>query len=73
MARKTKDEAISLQSTALDIAARVMQASGLCRYESPLMCKRLRTDETTCEACIRAWLIGKARKTEKQQNERSKT
>ena len=47
---------------ALKIAAEIMQAAGLCRYDSPLKCRRLYVDSTTCSKCIRQWLLTKARK-----------
>jgi ribonuclease HI len=47
---------------ALKIAADIMQAAGLCRYDSPLKCRRLYTDSKTCSKCIKQWLITKARK-----------
>ena len=53
---------------AVKIAARIMQAAGLCRHESPMQCRRVYTDDTTCEKCIRAWLMAKARKELKNQN-----
>lgn len=39
-----------------------MQADGLCRYDSVEKCRRVYVDEATCERCIRAWLISKAKK-----------
>lgn len=50
------------EARAVKIAAKVMQASGICRYESPIQCRRVFTDEKTCEKCIKAWLMAKARK-----------
>lgn len=47
---------------AVKIAARVLNAAGLCRYDSVDKCHRLRTDDTTCEKCIERWLLTKARK-----------
>ena len=47
---------------ALKIAARIMQAAGLCRYDSPIKCRRLYVDSTTCDKCIRQWLLTKAKK-----------
>lgn len=52
----------SIESRALTIAARIMQAAGLCRYDTPLKCRRLYVDETTCDKCIRHWLMAKAKK-----------
>lgn len=47
---------------AVNIAAKIMQRAGLCRHESPLQCRRICTDDATCEKCIKAWLLAKARK-----------
>lgn len=47
---------------AVKIAAKVMQAAGLCRYDSPEKCRRVYVDEKTCDECIRKWLLSKARK-----------
>lgn len=55
------------EARALKIAAKIMQAAGLCRYDSPMKCRRIRTDAETCDKCIRAWLIAKARKELKEE------
>lgn len=47
---------------ALKIAARIMQASGLCRHESVEDRTRVFVDEKVCEKCIKSWLLAKARK-----------
>lgn len=52
----------TVESRAVKIAARTMQAAGLCRYDRPDKCKRVRVDEKTCDKCIREWLLSKARK-----------
>ncbi|MDO4564816.1 MAG: DUF551 domain-containing protein [Clostridia bacterium] len=52
----------TVEGRAVKIAAKVMQAAGLCRYESATRCRRLYTDEATCSRCIGAWLISKAKK-----------
>lgn len=51
----------TVEARAVKIAAKVMQAAGLCRYDSPEKCRRVYVDETTCDKCIRAWLLSKAR------------
>ena len=51
----------TVEARAVKIAAKVMQAAGLCRYDSPTKC-RLFTDPKTCDACIRRWLLNKAKK-----------
>ena len=55
-------KAKTVEVRAVEIAAAVMQAAGLCRYESVTQCRRLFPDETTCERCIKSWLLAKARK-----------
>jgi len=47
----------------LHIAAVIMQAAGLCRYDSPLQCRRFYppTDDG-CVDCIEKWLLAKARR-----------
>lgn len=52
----------TVETRALKIAAAVMQADGLCRYEKASQCRRLYVSEKTCEKCIRQWLIKKAKK-----------
>lgn len=52
----------SVERRAVKIAARVMQAAGLCRYDSPAKCRRAYVDEKTCDKCIESWLLSKARK-----------
>ena len=51
----------TVEARAVEIAAAVMQAAGLCRYESVTQCRRVFVDEKVCEKCIRAWLLAKAR------------
>lgn len=52
----------TIEKRAVKIAAKIMQAAGLCRYESAAKCRRIYTDEKTCDKCIEAWLLSKARK-----------
>ena len=52
----------TVDSRAVKIAAKIMQADGLCRHDSVEKCRRVYVDEATCERCIRAWLISKAKK-----------
>lgn len=52
----------TINARAVKIAAKVMQAAGLCRYDTPTKCRRVSVDEATCDKCIRAWLINKARR-----------
>ncbi len=59
----------TVEAWAVKIAARVMQAAGLCRYDSVEKCKRIFVDEEVCEACIRGWLMNKAKKELKECDE----
>lgn len=52
----------TIDSRAVKIAARVIQAAGLCRYDSIAKCHRVYVEEITCERCIRSWLLSKAKK-----------
>lgn len=49
---------------AVHIAAVVMQAAGLCRYENPgRSCRRVTCPtEDDCVKCIEKWLLAKARR-----------
>ena len=51
----------TVESRAVTIAARVMQAAGLCLYASPEECRRPYVDASVCDGCIRNWLMDKAR------------
>lgn len=46
---------------AVHIAAVVMQAGGLCRYDSFSKCRRSAPDDDACVDCIEKWLLAKAR------------
>ena len=59
----------TIEARAVKIAAKIMTSAGLCRHENPMQCRRLYVDSTTCDKCIRAWLIAKARKELKKQTE----
>ncbi|MDD2956384.1 MAG: hypothetical protein PHD67_08730 [Oscillospiraceae bacterium] len=52
----------TVEARALKIAAKVMQAAGLCRYDTVEKCRRGYVDDTTCDQCIREWLLSKAKK-----------
>lgn len=52
----------TVDARAVKIAAKVMQAAGLCRYETPAKCPHIFVNEDTCDKCIRSWLITKARR-----------
>jgi len=64
--KRTKD---TVESRAVKIAAKIMQAAGLCRHELPTQCRRLYTDERTCDKCIEIWLLTKARKELKKEEQ----
>jgi len=57
----------TVETRALKIAAAIMQADGLCRYERASQCRRLYVTEKACETCIRQWLITKAKKELRQE------
>lgn len=59
----------SVEAHAVKIAAKVMQAGGLCRYDTVDKCRRINVDENTCEKCIRMWLISKAKKELEQEED----
>jgi|BioPla2DNA2_1021312.scaffolds.fasta_scaffold100604_2 hypothetical protein len=61
------------EARAVKIAAKIMQAAGLCRYESPTQCRRLYVDEKTCDKCIETWLLTKAKKELKKEGEYRET
>lgn len=47
---------------AVHIAAVVMQADGLCRYDTYEKCRRFYPTDGDCVDCIEKWLLSKARK-----------
>lgn len=57
---KTKE---TIERRAVKIAARVINAAGLCRYDDPAKCRRVwPPEDKTCEKCMERWLLAKARK-----------
>lgn len=52
----------TVEGRAVKIAAKIMQAAGLCRYDDVAKRHRIHVDEKTCDECIRRWLLTKARK-----------
>ncbi len=60
MSEKRLQETINAR--AVKIAAKIMQAAGLCRYDGPEKCRRMFVDEKICDKCIERWLLLKARK-----------
>lgn len=55
-------KAKTVEGRALEIAATIMLAAGLCRHDSVDKCRRLYPCEADCERCIKNWLLTKARK-----------
>ena len=52
----------TVEARAVKIAAKIMQAAGMCRYDTIYKCHRVYVDDSTCEKCIEKWLLSKARK-----------
>lgn len=46
---------------AVHIAAVIMQADGLCRYDTYEKCRRYSPTDDDCVKCIEKWLLAKAR------------
>lgn len=55
-------KAETVEARAVKIAAKVMQAAGLCRSDTVTKCHRLYVDKASCDTCIESWLLAKARK-----------
>ena len=51
----------TIEKRAVKIAAQLMQAGGLCRYDTPLKCQRLTVSPSICNRCIEQWIMKKAR------------
>ena len=47
---------------AVHIAAVIMQAAGLCRYDTYAKCRRFSPTDDDCVKCIEKWLLSKARR-----------
>ena len=58
----------TVESMAVTIAAKVLQAAGVCRYDDFNKCRRVYVNETVCDKCIRSWLIAKAKSEIKNAN-----
>ena len=56
---------------AVHIAAVIMQADGLCRYDSLEKCRRFDPSDTDCVKCIEKWLLAKARQELRREEARS--
>lgn len=59
----------TVEKRAVRIAAVIMQAAGLCRYDNVSKCRRVYVDDNTCVQCIRSWLFSKARAEIKKEHE----
>ena len=55
-------KAKTVDGRALEIAAEIMQAAGLCRHDSVDKCRRLYPSDDDCARCIKNWLLARARK-----------
>ena len=53
---------------AVHIAAVIMQAAGMCKYDTYAKCRRIFPEDEDCVDCIEKWLLAKAR----QEIERTK-
>lgn len=54
---------------AVHIAAVIMQADGLCRYDDVFKCRAVYPDAKKCVKCIEKWLMAKAKSEMKKENE----
>lgn len=54
----------------LHIAAVIMQAAGLCRYDTYKKCRRFDPTNADCVDCIEKWLLAKARQELKREAEK---
>ncbi len=51
---------ITVERRAVHIAAVVMQAAGLCRYDDFTKCRKYLPDDEDCVKCIERWCLSKA-------------
>ena len=51
----------TVEVRAVKIAAKIMQADGLCRYDDVDECSRGYVTKEPSERCIRSWLLTKAK------------
>ncbi len=53
----------AINERAVKIAARIMQAAGLCSFDNPMKCRKTWPPSPwQCTECIKRWLLGKAKK-----------
>lgn len=62
-----KVDEVEKYKRAVKIAAKVMAAAGLCRYEDRGKCKDHEWGIEVCDRCIERWLLGKAKKELKEE------
>lgn len=55
------EDAPEVEARAVKIAAKIMQADGLCRYDDVDKCRRVYATTEICERCIHSWLLTKAK------------
>lgn len=60
----------TIESRAVKIASVIMVNAGLCRYESATQCRRLTVSPSSCEGCLRRWLLAKAKKELEKEDEK---
>ncbi len=51
----------SEERRAVHIAAVILQAAGLCRYDNVSKCRRVYVTEDNCVDCMEKWLMAKAK------------
>lgn len=57
----------TVEGVAVHVAAVIMQADGLCRYNAPVECRRYYPpSDDDCVKCIERWLLAKAKKIMKE-------
>ena len=66
---KVSEPPKDLERRALEVAARVMEAAGLCRHRDRAKCQRLTRSPEICEKCLAAWCMTKARKLTKEEKD----
>lgn len=59
----------SVERRAIHIAAVIMEAAGMCRYENVEKCRRVYPTSEGCVECIEKWLLAKARSEIKEEED----
>lgn len=60
----------TVERRAVHIAAVIMQANGLCRYDSVDKCRHVFPEDEDCVKCIEKWLLAKAKRELKKEDRR---